>query len=137
MMSLMQPFFGMMLLTMLVWVLMYVRRLSFLQREGLDAQEFVTPEKITALVPDTTNATSNNLKNLFEMPVIFYALCLYLESHQLVDSTYVMLAYGFLGFRVLHSVIHCSYNRVMHRFSCYLLSSVLLWGMLLRAFFSS
>ncbi len=137
MMSLMQPFFGMMLLTLLVWVLMYVRRLSFLQREGLDAQAFVTPEKITALVPDNTNATSNNLKNLFEMPVIFYALCLYLESHQLVDGIYVMLAYGFLIFRVFHSAIHCTYNRVMHRFGCYLLSSVLLWGMLLRVVFSS
>ncbi|BFM15322.1 hypothetical protein R50073_15050 [Maricurvus nonylphenolicus] len=135
--SLMQPFFGMMLLTLLVWGLMYVRRLSFLQRQGLDPQEFVTPEKITGLVPESTNAASNNLKNLFEMPVIFYALCLYLESNQLVDNTYVMLAYGFLIFRVLHSVIHCTYNRVMHRFSCYLISSVLLWAMLIRIVFNS
>jgi hypothetical protein len=127
------PFLSMMLLTLAVWVLMYIHRLSFLNRQGLDAQEFVTPEKITGLVSDAANATSNNFKNLFELPVLFYALCIYLEMTQQVDGLYVGLAYGFVGLRVLHSIIHCSYNLVMHRFTCYLLSSLVLWAMLVKA----
>jgi hypothetical protein len=127
------PFLSMMLLTLAVWVLMYIHRLSFLKRQGLDAQEFVTPEKITGLVSDAANATSNNFKNLFELPVLFYALCIYLEMTQQVDGLYVGLAYGFVGLRVLHSIIHCSYNLVMHRFTCYLLSSLVLWAMLVKA----
>ncbi len=127
------PFLSMMLLTLAVWVLMYIHRLSFLKRQGLDAQEFVTPEKITGLVSDAANATSNNFKNLFELPVLFYALCIYLEMTQQVDGLYLGLAYGFVGLRVLHSIIHCSYNLVMHRFTCYLLSSLVLWAMLVKA----
>ncbi len=130
------PFLSMMLLTLAVWVLMYIHRLSFLKRQGLDAQEFVTPEKITGLVSDAANATSNNFKNLFELPVLFYALCIYLEMTQQVDGLYLGLAYGFAGLRVLHSIIHCSYNLVMHRFTCYLLSSLVLWAMLVKAVIS-
>jgi hypothetical protein len=127
------PLFGMMLLTMGVWVLMYIRRLGFLQQQGIDPQELVTPENITRLVPESINAPSNNLKILFELPVLFYGLCLYLYQTTQVDALYVWMAYGFLGLRVIHSVIHCTYNKVMHRFIVYMLSSIVLWVMLVRA----
>ena len=127
------PFCGMMLLTMGVWILMYIRRLHFLQQQGIDPQALVTPEAITRLMPESINAASNNLKNLFELPVLFYGLCIYLGQTAQVDALYLWMAWGFLGLRVIHSVIHCTYNKVMHRFAAYMLSSVLLWALLVRA----
>jgi len=35
-------------------------------------------------------------------------------------------------FRVLHSLIHCTYNKIVHRFNAYLASSLVLWAMWIR-----
>ncbi len=76
---------------------------------------------------------ANNLKNLFELPVLFYALVLLLLQTGQVDSVYTLCAFGFFVTRVVHSAIHCTYNRVMHRFSVYCISSLFLWAMVVRA----
>lgn len=128
------PFFGMMLLTMAVWVYMYYLRLSFFKREQIAPQSVSTTQKVLATVPEKINLPSENLINLFELPVLFYATCIYLYVSGRVDATYLVLAYCFLAFRVLHSVIHCTYNRVMHRFYLYSLSSLSLWAMIVMAF---
>ena len=39
------------------------------------------------------------------------------------------LAWAFVGLRVLHSWIHCTYNKVMHRFQAYLAGGVALWAL--------
>ena len=59
------------------------------------------------------------------------ALLLFVTNR--VDATYVAAAWAFVVFRVAHSVVHCTFNRVMVRFSCYLAASLALWFMLLRA----
>ena len=79
---------------------------------------------------------SDNLKNLFEIPVIFYALALYLFATAKVDATYVGAAWVFALFRVLHSAVHCTFNLVMLRFYLYLISTVAVWFMLARAAFA-
>jgi hypothetical protein len=42
------------------------------------------------------------------------------------DGLLVILAWGFVFFRVLHSVIHCTYNNVNHRFAVYAASCLFL-----------
>ena len=37
------------------------------------------------------------------------------------------LAWTFVALRVLHSAIHCSYNKVMHRFYAYVAGGAVLW----------
>lgn len=127
------PFLGMLCLTMLVWVFMFIRRLGYATANNIDAEAMKTPEMTAQVIPADVGAASNNLKNLFELPVLFYAVCLYLMSVGQVDSLHVNCAWVFLGFRALHSLIHCSYNTVMHRFIAYLLSSIALWVMVVRA----
>ena len=39
------------------------------------------------------------------------------------------LAWAFVALRYLHSYIHCTYNRVKHRFSAYLFSGLALWAL--------
>jgi hypothetical protein len=39
----------------------------------------------------------------------------------------------FAAFRALHSAVHCTFNRIMVRFYLYLIASLALWFMLLRA----
>ena len=122
-----------MLLTLVVWINMYTRRISYLLREKIDLRTVDTPQKAASAIPVKVSLASHNLKNLFELPVIFYAICLYLFIGDTVDSIYLMAAWWFLVFRIIHSLIHCTHNKVEHRFVAYMLSAVALWAMVLRA----
>lgn len=130
--TLVQPLIALMLLTLLVWIYMYVRRLGYILANHIDAQDLSTPEKRSAVLPEHVNRASNNLSNLFEVPVMFYALCVLILVLQESDSIYVNLAWSYVALRAAHSVIHCSVNVVMLRFAAYALSSIVLWIMLVR-----
>jgi hypothetical protein len=126
------PFFAMMLLTWVVWVYMYVRRIRFITQRKLTTKE-LEPIAFAHLSPPTVSNPSDNLKNLFEIPIIFYALVLYLFSTKQVDTVYVTAAWGFVLFRTMHSVVHCTFNRIMLRFHLYLYSTIAIWFMAARA----
>ena len=128
--AIMGPVFAMMLLTFVVWVTMYVRRIGFIRRNALDPQD---PDLTARISVPGVVGPSDNFKNLFEIPVLFYALALYLYSGNLVDTTYVAAAWIFVAFRVLHSAVHCTVNIVMLRFYLYLFASLAVWFTAARA----
>ncbi|MES2626444.1 MAG: MAPEG family protein [Pseudomonadota bacterium] len=125
------PFVGVMLLTLVVWIYMYARRIPFIVRSKLTPAQ-LTPQELARLSPPQVANPSDNLKNLFELPTIFYALVLYLYVTQQVDSSYVTAAWIFFVLRVLHSIVHCTFNLVLLRFWIYALSALALWFMVLR-----
>jgi hypothetical protein len=128
------PFLATMLLTVVVWVVLYVRRIRFLNESGLTPEELaLNPGKLAALQPVSVSNPSDNFKNLFEVPVLFYALCLYLFAMQQVDAGYVAAGWVFAGFRVLHSAVHCTFNRINLRFFFYLVATLAVFAMLARA----
>ena len=127
-----QPVACLFLLTGLVWAFMYVRRLAFLAKSGVDPQSIATPELLNAAIPAGTNNPSNNLKNLFELPVVFYALCIVLYLSSKVDAPVLYAAWAYVGLRSLHSLIHSTVNVVKYRFPAYFLSSLVLWFMVGR-----
>jgi hypothetical protein len=130
--ALSQPMIAMMALTFAVWIYMYIRRIHFLNTLDLDPNE-ITPAKLAELSPTAVANPSDNLKNLFEMPVLFYALVLYLLITATGDGLDVVAAWTFVGFRTLHSAVHCTVNIVLVRFGLYVISSLALWFMVGRA----
>lgn len=132
-----QPVVALFLLTAVVWTYMYARRLSFILANNIDPQSIATPEQLNARLPASINNASNNLKNLFELPVVFYALCAVLLVTQNVDGVFLYSAWAFWGLRVLHSLVHCTVNIVNLRFAAYFLSSLVLWFMVLRLAWSA
>jgi hypothetical protein len=128
------PFLALMVLTLVVWVYMYARRIPFITRSKLTPAQ-LTPLELARLSPPAVSTPSDNLKNLFEVPTLFYALCLYLFVTQRVDATYLVGAWIFVLFRVLHSLVHCTVNIVILRFWLYAISAVAFWFMVLRATF--
>ena len=126
------PFFAMVLLTLIVWVYMYARRIPFIQRNNL-LQRRLDPSELARISPPAVSNPSDNLKNLFEIPTIFYALALYLYVTHSVDSTYLVAAWIFVLFRALHSLVHCTVNIILLRFWLYAVSTVALWFIAIRA----
>ena len=131
--SLALPLLAMLLLTLVVWVVMFIHRVGYANANGIDAQKMKTPSDVARLLPDEVSGSGNNFKNLFEIPVLFYVMCLYLTVFGQVTSMMVTCAWVFVALRAVHSFIHCSYNNVMHRFIAYLASSLALWVMVIVA----
>lgn len=76
---------------------------------------------------------SDNFRNLFEVPVLFFALVGLALATGRADGVLATLAWGFVGLRAVHSAIHCGGNRVMRRFAAFGAAALLLlagWGWL-------
>ena len=129
------PFLAMMTLTFVVWVFMYVKRIGWIQASGVTPTELAIPGRLAELTPPDVSNPSDNLKNLFEIPVLFYALCLYLYASATVDLFYVAGAWVYVAFRYFHSAVHCTVNIVMLRFWLYATSTLTFWIMALRAMY--
>ena len=121
------PLLAMVGLTFVVWITMFVRRVGEMRRRRIAIERLATTAEIASLLDDRRAA--DNFRNLFEMPVLFYAGALAALATGAADSVVLGLAWAFVVFRALHSLVHCSYNRVMHRFLAYLLAAVAVWAM--------
>ena len=120
-------------LTFAVWTYMYVTRISEMRRKRIHPQRLNTRAHGQELLTDSSVA-ADNLKNLFEMPVLYYTAILLSMVLMIQDPLLVHLAWGYVALRFLHSLVHCTYNKVMHRFSAYLASCLvllLIWARLL------
>ena len=121
------PMLAMVLLTAIVWLRSLVVRVGEMRARRVPPRELSTRAAAAKVLRNTT--ASDHFMNLFEMPVLFYVLVMLLWGMDLVDGAQLTLAVVFVALRYVHSVVHLTYNRVMHRFFFYLASSLALWAM--------
>lgn len=113
-----------MLLTFAIGVLMLRRRVRQMRTGRIRPQSVALSAQRDALLSDSR--ASDNYNHLFELPVLFYALCaLALAAHD-VPPWLPWCAWAFVALRVLHSVEQVSSNRVMRRFPLFLAGFALL-----------
>ncbi|MEJ2385666.1 MAG: MAPEG family protein [Xanthomonadales bacterium] len=125
------PLLAQIFLTFVVWFYLYALRIPEIRSKGIDVKDLRDRAESHRLLP-VSAAASNNLKNLFEMPVLFYTAVLLTLVLLVQDPWLVALAWGFVAFRAVHSFIHCTYNNVNHRFVAYALSCLFLIFMWIR-----
>ena len=66
-------------------------------------------------LPDSAVKVREHYKNLFELPIFFFLLCLILYLLDRVDSIDVILAWIFVFFKILHSVVRLTTNNTRKR----------------------
>ena len=110
---------------------MYFERITELKKKRVKTQDLANPDYAAQVMRDSINS-SDNFENLFEVPVLFFLAILTAYVLGLSDRIYFYLSTAFVALRVLHSVNHCTVNRVMLRFLSYAFSSLILWGMWFR-----
>lgn len=120
------PMIAMAALTFLVWLRMFQTRVGEMKRRRIHPQSVAQSAQMAQLVEDSRAA--DNFRNLFELPVLFYAAMLLCLQAGIDSAAMQVLAWAFVALRVLHSYIHCTYNRVMDRFKAYVLSGFVLWA---------
>jgi hypothetical protein len=118
--------------TALVWIKLYADRLGEMRAKGIDPQAFSDVRAVAGKL-DRTQA-ADNFRNLFEVPVLFYLLCVAIVLNGGSTPGFVAAAWAYVGLRALHSLIHVTYNRVIHRFLVYVASTLLLFGLWIAFF---
>lgn len=122
-----RPAFAMAALTFVVWWTMYFQRLAQMRRERIHPQAVAVSSQAATRLTDSRGA--DNFRNLFELPVLFYLALVVAYLTGQVDALTLGLTWGFVGLRVVHSAIHCTYNKVMHRFYAYVAGGLVLWAL--------
>ncbi len=77
-------------------------------------------------VPDELKVWNRNLMNLLEMPILFYVVCIGFYVTRQVTQAIVVLAWVYVGLRLLHSLVHLTSNRVIVRLTVFALGNFVL-----------
>lgn len=70
--------------------------------------------------------TTRHWSNLYEAPMLFYIACLMAFSIQMESALLVGLAWAYVAVRLIHTIIHLTYNLVFHRLTAFLRSQAIL-----------
>ena len=131
MMALMQPLMALGLWTVVMFVWMYAKRIPAMQAAKLEPDAAQHPGDLNQLPSDARQA-ADNYNHLLEAPTLFYAVALAIAVAGHTDAIFVALAWAYVGARILHSLVQVTINRVMVRFTLFLLSWIALAAMIVR-----
>ncbi|MBS0591556.1 MAG: MAPEG family protein [Proteobacteria bacterium] len=119
------PAVAMAALTFIVQVRMFLVRTAEIRRERISLRDIATATQLNARLKDVQPA--DNFRNLFELPVLFYLGLVIVFLVRQVNTLTLVLAWVFVASRIVHSVIHCTSNRVRHRFYAYAVGVWTMW----------
>jgi hypothetical protein len=125
-----QPLTFLVFWTMCVLLLIPIRRFRSAFRGEVIADDFRYGE--STRVPPEVSIPNRNYMNLLEMPALFYLGCLVAFVTQQVETNLVTLAWVYVGLRVAHSLVHLSYNHVIHRLVLFAISNLVITAFWLR-----
>jgi hypothetical protein len=114
-------------LTGIVLIRAYYQRISELRARRIHPQKLATARDASAMLENVQAA--DNFRNLFEAPVLFYALCAFLAITGLADALLLACAWGYVLLRAYHSYIHLTHNTVLSRFRAFIASTIVLYAM--------
>ncbi len=126
-MELIYPMFMMVILTIIVGVLMPYKRIKGAYAGELDQRYFRLMSKYE--ISENIEKYGRNFDNLFEVPVLFYAAGMCALSINLMNQTLLGFMWAFVIIRIVHTVIHLTYNNPLHRFIPFILSLFCVLGL--------
>jgi hypothetical protein len=125
--------------TMIIWIWMYATRLPAMNRAKIDGIGMVGStggglrSDLIAKGEERASWVADNYNHLHEAPTIFYAVALTLAMIGQGDGLNLTLAWGYVGLRIAHSLVQVTFNRVVVRFSLFVLSTLCLMALVLHA----
>ena len=121
--------------TLLVMLWMALTRLPAMKKAGIDlaTRRGGRGANLEGVLPDEVNWKAHNYQHLLEQPTIFYAIAFVLALMEMGGGLNYVLAWAYVGFRVIHSLIQATVNIVKYRLAFFLLSSLCLIGLTVHA----
>jgi hypothetical protein len=116
------PVFAQVLLTLGVYLLLSAAKAKALARGEVDLARRALHDDAW---PENVIKINNNIRNQFELPVLFYVTCLALATNASVPAVAVGIAWAFVASRVVHAYIHIYPNCVPWRRRMFMVGWVL------------
>ena len=119
-MAIIYPVFCLVILTFIMAFATGTSRLISVRRKQINPKYYVLLSGDTPL--DYVQKIGRNFANLLEVPVLFYLLAVLVITLEINNALLLNLAWLYVALRLMHTIIHVSYNYVMHRFMVFALS---------------
>lgn len=120
-------------LIMLIW--MVLTRLPAMKAVGIDLSTRVgsQPGALDGVVDEKAQWKAHNYIHLMEQPTLFYAIVVVLVLMGDDMRLNLALAWGYVGLRIVHSIVQATWNRILVRFILFALSTLCLLGLTIHA----
>lgn len=128
------PVVALVLWSMVMWAWLYATRIPAMQKARISPDPSLTSADLAARLPPNVRWKADNYNHLMEQPTVFYATALALAvAGAGADGLNVGLAWGYVGLRVVHSLIQATVNVIMLRFAVFSVASLVLVALAVRA----
>jgi len=115
--------------TLVMWLWMYATRIPAMGKAKIDPDDARHPGTYADRLPANVRAVADNYNHLHEQPTVFYALMVFAALTGGADGLMLNLAYGYVGLRVVHSLVQVLSPKVALRFMIFALGSIVLFIM--------
>ena len=132
---LLAPIVALVAWSLVIYIWMYAARLTAMKRAGisLKGRRGTRGVSLEGVIPDEANWKAHNYAHLMEQPTIFYAIVFALILMGFNAPINVYLAWGYVGFRILHSLFQATINVVPVRFLLFLAATLCLIALTIHA----
>lgn len=117
-------------LIMLGW-LAYAR-VPTMTRMRIHPQKYPRTQDLGAALPPNVQWKADNYNHLMEQPTLFYATAILLALTGSGMGINLVLAWAYVGLRIVHSLVHATTNKVLVRFYLFIAGTMVLLAMLVR-----
>lgn len=124
------PVLAQVFLTLVMYILLGAKKAGAVKAGTVNRQHSALDNRVW---PENVIKVSNNIANQFEVPVLFYVLCLVLYSVNATGTIAVALAWLFVLSRYAHAYVHVTSNYVPVRLKLFMFGCVMLLVMLVLA----
>lgn len=130
------PVFALVMLTFGIMILMGKRRFKAIRNGKIPIAFFKDYQKREAfLIPEEVQLANRHYENLFEMPILFYALIPLLIITDRTDNITLFFSWAFVVARYVHAIIHLTNNKLFWRMRAFTISSFILFLLWVRFVF--
>jgi hypothetical protein len=114
---------------------MYATRIPAMSKAKVDPDRLANDPDVTLdkVLPPGVQWKAHNYNHLHEAPTVFYAIAIVLAIVGQGDGINAMLGWVYVALRVIHSLVQVTVNKVLVRFTAFLLSSLVLIALIVHA----
>ncbi len=122
------PVFALVLLTFGLAPVMLYRRIKAVKAGKIPVGYFKDYQQHEPfLMPTDVQIAARNYVNLFEVPVLFYALIPLLILTNTADNVSLYFSWAFVASRYIHTYVHVSSNKLMLRMRIFIIGFFILF----------
>lgn len=124
--TILAPLAALVLWSFVMWAWLYATRLPAMVKGRVEYDPQRPAEEFHSRLPASVRWKADNYNHLMEQPTLFYAVVLALHGVGAGTDFHILLAWIYVGLRVVHSLVQALVNIVVARFAIFMVASVVL-----------